>query len=199
MRFFGVLLLLALFTGSTFSVSAQQMEITTVNETPREKAAAELLRAFMTANNLNPWKFTHRVQIDSRAIPHSHPVLTLHTRHMDKGEADLLLATYLHEQLHWHLVQNQNAMESAMEELQRLFPGAPADFPEGGGSEQSTYLHLLVCYLEMDAVSQLLSEQRTQAILEFWKSDHYTWVYRQVEERGAEIEAVIAKYGLEVN
>ena len=191
------LLLLSLCLPLT--VSAQGVEITTVNETPREKGAAKLLEAFMMANNLHRWKFTDKVQIDSRAIPHSHPVLTLHTRHMDKGKADLLLATYLHEQLHWHLHQNEAATDDAIEALRDLFPGVPVGFPEGARDERSTYLHLLVCYLEMDAVSQLLSPQRTQAILDFWKSDHYTWVYQQVEERGDEIEAVIAKFGLQVD
>lgn len=192
-----LLLLLSLFL--PLMASAQAVEITTVNETPREKAAAELLNAFMWANDLSPWKFTDKVQIDSRAIPHSHPVLTLHTRHMDKGEADLLLATYLHEQLHWHLTQQDAATDQAISELKRLFPQVPVGFPEGGKSVQSTYLHLLVCYLEMDAVSQLLSEERTLAILEFWKNDHYTWIYQQVEERGDEIGAVVAKFGLEVH
>jgi hypothetical protein len=39
--------------------------------------------------------------IKERAIPHSHPVLTLNTRNLDSD--DQLLSAFLHEQLHWYL------------------------------------------------------------------------------------------------
>jgi hypothetical protein len=32
--------------------------------------------------------------------------------------------------------------------------------------------------------------------MEFWTTDHYTWIYRQVLDRGDEIRAVLRKYKL---
>lgn len=66
--------------------------------------------------------------IDANAIPSSHPVLTLHTRHLDSG--DLLLATFLHEQLHWYLMScPDERMEPAFEGLRARFPNAPVGHP----------------------------------------------------------------------
>jgi hypothetical protein len=96
--------------------------------------------------------------IDERAIPHSHPVLTLHTRHLQDDE--LFLSTFVHEQFHWFLVQNEKDRDDAIKELRALFPTVPSRGPEGAQDENSTYLHLLDCYLEYRAVQQLLGELR---------------------------------------
>ncbi|MEO7000626.1 MAG: hypothetical protein ABI068_02350 [Ktedonobacterales bacterium] len=47
--------------------------------------------------DLSRWRFTSAIEIDQQTIPHSHPTLTLHARHLD--DDGLLLATYLHEQV----------------------------------------------------------------------------------------------------
>jgi hypothetical protein len=54
---------------------------------------------FLDKYDLTPWLFTRAVVIDDDATPHSHPVLTLHTRHL--RDDLLLLSTFIHEQSHW--------------------------------------------------------------------------------------------------
>lgn len=68
-----------------------------------ETRTAEQLQRLLDRDDLHPWQFTDAVIIDEAAIPHSHPVLTLRTRHLDDDR--LLLATYLHEQFHWFIWQ----------------------------------------------------------------------------------------------
>ena len=138
--------------------------------------------------------FTRAIQIDESAIPHSHPVLTLHTRHLK--DDDLLLSTFVHEQLHWFLVQNEKETQEAMKELRLLFPKVPVGFPEGSENDESTYLHLLVNYLEYQADKELLGELRARQVMEFWSTDHYTWIYRTVLERGRDIGNILLKHGL---
>ncbi|HTI42964.1 MAG TPA: hypothetical protein VL693_14150 [Vicinamibacterales bacterium] len=70
-----------------------------------------------------PWLFTRRVLIDERAIPHSHPVLTV--GYGDHDDDNLLLSNFVHEQLHWWLVAHQAATDAAIVELRQLFPGMP--------------------------------------------------------------------------
>ena len=36
----------------------------------------------------------------------------------------------------------------------------------------------------------------TRSIMDFWATDHYTWVYRMVLDRSGEIGKVISKYKL---
>ncbi|WP_448565420.1 hypothetical protein [Thalassotalea ganghwensis] len=172
------------------------IEITTENATKSELATVELLKALRASHDTNKWEFIDKVHINEKAIPHSHPLLTLHTRHTSKAHKDFLLSTYLHEQIHWHISKNEEKTKSAIEELKTIFKDVPNSFPEGAGNEFSTYLHLLVCFLEMEAISELLSAQRVKAVMSFWQQDHYTWVYRQVEQKNSEIKKVLDNHGL---
>jgi hypothetical protein len=42
------------------------------------------LERLLKQYDLSKWIFTRKVIIDQGEIPHSHPVLTLHTRHLGK-------------------------------------------------------------------------------------------------------------------
>ena len=172
------------------------IEFTTESSDKRELDTIKLLQALMQSHDTTKWTFTNKVHIKVKTIPHSHPILTLHTRHTTREQKDLLLSTYLHEQIHWHMDNNQQKTEAAINELRTLFRDVPVGYPEGARDEYSTYLHLLVCYLELDAVSQLLSEARVQAVSHFWKQDHYTWIYHQIDIKHAEIASIIKKHGL---
>jgi hypothetical protein len=156
-----------------------------------EAQTREQLQRLLRTYDLSQWTFTKSIVIDERAIPHSHPVLTLSTRHLRDDE--LLLSTVVHEQLHWFLVQRQKDTDAAIKELRTMFPTVPARPPEGAQDDQSTYLHLLVCYLEYRADQRLLGELKTRQVMEFWATDHYTWVYRTVLERTRDIAAILTK------
>lgn len=127
--------------------------------------------------------------IDERAIPFSHPVLTLHTRHAK--DDDLLLSTFIHEQFHWFLANRPEATELAIADLRKLFPTVPAGGTAGARDEYSTYLHLLVCYLEQQADVRLLGELKTKQVMELWASDHYTWVYQTILSRGRDVGKIL--------
>jgi hypothetical protein len=132
--------------------------------------------------------------IDETAIPFSHPVLTLHTRHIK--DDDLLLATFIHEQAHWWAGNNNDATRAAIAELRSIFPKVPAGPPEGAANENSSYLHLVVCYLEYRGIRDLLGELRAKQVMEFWAGDHYTWIYRNVLERSRDVGEILLKHKL---
>ncbi len=178
--------------------AAEAIEITTENSEKSELATVVLLQALRKSHDTNKWEFTDKVHINKRSIPHSHPILTLHTRHTSRKQTDQLLSTYIHEQIHWHLNYNIDKTNAAIEELKTIFKAVPFGFPEGARDESSTYLHLIVCYLELEAIRELLSEKRVNKVTNFWLQDHYTWIYRQVIEKRQVVEYVVLKYGLKI-
>ena len=157
--------------------------------TPDEARTRDQLQRILATYDLSPWIYTKSIVIDERAIPFSHPVLTLHTRHAKDDE--LLLSTFLHEQLHWFLAERREATEQAVADLRKLFPSVPAGGIAGAGDEYSTYLHLLVCYLEQQADLRVLGELKTKQIIDFWATDHYTWVYQTVIARSRDIGQIM--------
>ncbi len=177
--------LLALLLGSCAS-TATPVALSTAHDRPDERATARALERMLTERDLSRWRYTDRVVIDEDAIPHSHPVLTLHTRHL--GDDDMLLATYLHEQIHWRLEAAPDALERALAPLRVRYPEPPVGFPEGARDRESSHLHLVVCQLERDALSALLGEGAARAVLA--RQDHYTWIYARVLEDPAVADAV---------
>jgi hypothetical protein len=169
------------------------LEISLKHDDQRERQTRQQLQRLLSTYDLSNWTFTRKVIIESGfdIIPHSHPVLTLSTRHLKDDE--LLLSTFVHEQLHWYLTQNDKETEDAYKELKSMFPKVPVGFPEGARDEESTYKHILVCYLEYQGVKQLLGELKARQVMEFWAVDHYTWIYKTVLEREREIGALMRK------
>jgi hypothetical protein len=161
-----------------------------------ERQTRDQLQGLLRTYDISQWIFTKSILIDDTATPHSHPVLTLSTRHIKDDE--LLLSTFIHEQFHWWTSRNDNfdATRQSITELRQLFPKVPAGAPEGAADENSTYLHLVVCYLEYRAVRELLGELKARQIMEFWANDHYTWIYKTVLERPRDIGSILFKYKL---
>ncbi|HZU13932.1 MAG TPA: hypothetical protein VFB58_13910 [Chloroflexota bacterium] len=142
-----------------------------------------------------PFEFTDEAVIDETAIPHSHPVLTLHTRHRDDDL--LLLSTYLHEQLHWFLTQQpDDRLEPVLAALTARYPNPPIGFPAGSDSSLGDYFHYLICRLEYLCLRHLAGEDAAERAIAFWQLDHYTEIYRTVMEDGEFLDALLREHDL---
>src|SRR5262249_30147279 len=130
-----------------YSQSALTIELKQNSQT--EQQTKDQLERLLRTYDIKQWIFTKSILIDDNAIPHSHPVLTLSTRHIKDDE--LLLSTFVHEQFHWWASGNNEATQKSIAELRGMFPKVPVGAPEGAVDENSTYLHLVVCYLEYRA------------------------------------------------
>jgi lysophospholipase L1-like esterase len=161
-----------------------------------ERRTEEQLQRLLSVYDLRRYTFTRRVLIDERSIPHSHPVLTLHTRHLNSD--DQLLSTYVHEQLHWYLDQHLEQTRAAESDLRKIYTKVPVGFPDGSDDEEGTYLHLITCYLEMQADRDLMGPERTIAVMNFWAGDHYRWVYKTVMQDESTIRKVVEQEKLEI-
>lgn len=158
-------------------VSAQSdLEIRLAHGDDAERETAEALRRLVAEHDLRDWVVTSEVLIERGEIPHSHPVLTLHTRHLDDDTA--LLATFLHEQFHWYVNERAERRDAAIAAFREIWPDVPVGNGEGARSERSTYLHLVVCDLEYQAVALLFGEDAARETL--GANTHYRWIYDRV-------------------
>ena len=156
-----------------------------------EESTRVQLRRLVDQFDIERWLFTDEVLIDDgQRIPHSHPVLTLNSGYLDDDLSQL--ATFLHEQFHWYAAERQGQVDSAIAEFRELFPDVPSG-RAGARDEYSTYLHLIICDLELAAMQKLVGDSRARGTLSRWQ--HYTWIYEQVLNNPA-VRAVNEKNGL---
>jgi hypothetical protein len=188
------LLLCVLSAPSIQAAEVPVVSITTAHQGEFEKRTAAQLERLLKTHDASDWAFTRTVVIDETDIPHSHPVLTLHARHLKDDE--LLLSTYLHEQLHWFLSERPKEMRAAVADLRRLYPRIPVGFPQGSSDEAGNYEHLIVAYLEYQADQALLGALKAHQVMQFWSDDHYTWIYRTLLKDASKIGAIVRKHGL---
>jgi len=127
----GVLLTLIILLLGITSYAQDKIEISLKNSSRQESQTRDQLQRLVKTYDLAMWIFTKSILIDEKAIPHSHPTLTLNTRYLK--DDDLLLSTFVHEQLHWFLVQRDKETKEAMKDLRVLFPKVPAGLPDGAG------------------------------------------------------------------
>jgi hypothetical protein len=164
-----------------FAGTLQAQDTARVTIRPEHNSQAEALMAreldsLLVKYDLEPWILTRAVLIDERSIPHSHPVLTLHTRHI--GDEIMLLSTFLHEQLHWLEEARPETFRTAMREFRDMFPDVPASNAGGASDDASTYRHLLVCDMELQAMTALVGQSRARETLS--RITHYQWIYDKV-------------------
>jgi hypothetical protein len=192
MRHLGFALIVTMLSNT--AAGQRDVSIATAHDSEGENRTRAQLARLLSAYDLDKWIFTTAVIIDERATPHSHPVLTLHTRHTDN---DLhLLSTFVHEEIHWHLVAKRDQTQAAISEVMKVFPSAPTGGAEGARDAESTYLHLIVNYLEFQAMKELVGDRQAKEVFDFWTTDHYTWIYRTVLSDEEKLAEVVTKNGL---
>jgi hypothetical protein len=176
------------------SAAAVDLQISLAHDSERERQTQAQLERLVQAYDVLPWTYTRKILIDETEIPHSHPVLTLHARHLK--DDDLLLSTYVHEQTHRMLDEHSAEHAAAVRALRRLYPHIPIGFPEGSDSAEVNYDHLIIVYTEYRADQRLMGELRARAVMEFFAHDHYRWLYREILRDPEKVGRVIKASGL---
>jgi len=190
-RMFAVCIMALQCTVAAAVAQSPEIEIILTADNAAQRAARDQLRRILDQYDLKSWYFTRQVRIVEQETPHSHPVLTLNTGSLDDDAAQL--ATFLHEQLHWRVDElNDPKAKAAIEEFRTIYPNAPGR--EGGGarSQFSTYLHLIVCDMELQSLSRTFGESKARAVLAAWK--HYPWIYGKVLN-DPQVREVTRKHG----
>ncbi|MGH2511028.1 MAG: hypothetical protein ACRDHZ_27005 [Ktedonobacteraceae bacterium] len=107
-----------------------------------------------------------------------------------------LIATYIHEQLHWFclLVEKAESSYAAIDVFRQMYPLLPIGFPDGCKSELSNYLHVQVNYLEYLGLIELFGPEVARQIIE--RKTYYRKIYELVLGEAERIGEVMAHHGL---
>jgi len=170
------------------------VEVTLAHGTDDEVRTREQLLRILGTHDVARWMLTRQVIIDRESIPHSHPVLTLHTRHLNDDL--LLLSTFIHEQAHWHAEAHEAELATAVSQLRALIPGLPVGYPDGAVTDVSSYEHLVIIALEENGLRQLIGELATRQVMAFWSTDHYRALYQYVLSNGPRVREIMRTNGL---
>lgn len=164
------------------------------------KAEADRIHALLNAlrrrHDLTRYEYTRVVRIVPGGDTFAHPILTLGNRFA--GSEDQLLATYLHEQMHWYLwllfTPQVDPIGPFMDELVRRYPHAPTSLPDGARNYEATYVHLVVNWLEIAALSEFIGRERAVALAQAQTS--YRWIYRTVLQDWELLQALFTEHEL---
>ena len=156
------------------------------------EAARDLLLDLRRRYDLSKWEYTDRIRIAPFERPHSHPVLTLNSRYVLQAEPneDAFLCCYLHEQIHWGLsLHRMNEVAIAVERFGKAYPDAHTGPPETAADRYSTYLHLAVNWLEIEAAAGFIGRPRAESVAR--ASAHYKWIYARAMDDSRQIEDIL--------
>lgn len=188
-----ILFILFLMSTQVSMAQNQTMKIGTKSGSKWEEGIAKRMKTLLERHDLSKWYFTDTMVVEDDVIPHSHPVLTISTR---KQSNDDLLSVFLHEQIHWHGDAMDDAVKAAIKDFKVFYPEVPVGRPDGAKNEFSSYLHLIVCYLEYKGMVELVGEERAKATME--GMNHYKWIYRQVLDHTDRLAKIVKKHGLDL-
>jgi hypothetical protein len=168
-------------------------------------AAKRQLQRILSTYDLDPWILTRDVRIKPGVDPHSRPILTLNTDYLDDDHTQLSI--FVHEQAHWLPREKRVAAVNDLQALYPDIPGVPIENENYAGTEDATYHHLIVGWTELDALTELLGEERARQILRAKIKNavekpyvaaerSYIWYNNRVLEDTQEIGAILAKHDL---
>jgi hypothetical protein len=178
-------------------MTADEPEITIDLATARRGAerVRHMLLDLRTRFDLAPYEYCRQIRIAPTEIPYSHPQITLNSW----VEDDLgLLSMYLHEQMHWYVTWYSHAhaaqWRALFEKLRQQYPDPPAAGAGGANDAFSTFLHLIVNWLEIDTVSRFIDRDRVAGHV--GSLHFYRWIYRTVIDDYAWLETLYREHAL---
>jgi hypothetical protein len=178
--------------GSVPALPAAGVDVRPVHGSEREIAAAAALREVLAEHDLRRWMFTDLVLVDEEIRGgFSHP-LTISPGMLLRRPAGAL-AAFLHEQLHW---LDCPGIDDATTEASERWPDPPPP-PAGCRDAESTWLHVTICALEYQSLSDVLGPPAAAA--ELAQRLHYGWVYRQILDDPAWFSSFLARHDIRVS
>ena len=189
-------LILGALLSSAFAADppAGKIDIQLQHHSMREMQEKSELESLFKKHDLAKYTFTRQIVIEERAMNHAFPVLTLNVFYL--GSDDELLSSFLHEQLHWYLREHPNQMQQTMAEVKKLYPKVKVGLPDSADTEESTYNHLVDCYLEIQADRQVIGPERTDRVIKH--KPWYTWIYKTINHDEKAIAAIVTENHLDI-
>lgn len=163
----------------------RKIDIILKNNSNTEKNAKKQLLSLLKKYDLSKYILTDKVIIEDRVIPHSHPVLTLNTRH--NLNLDRFLSVFIHENLHWIETIERSKFNLALYDLKKEFK-----YPENCSTKEiSFFRHLIICYLELKADIDILGKTKAYNLAK--TADIYRDIWVIILRNEKIIETVLKK------
>ncbi len=199
MKFHLVILLILIMSCTTLTpkkspAPGPRLTVTEINPNKWTGLTRQNLDHLVKIFPLAPMFFTTDIHIQPQSVPTSHPILTLNTRYAENP--NLLLASFLHYELHWWLERKSKEFQLAQADLKSLFFPLPA--VAISKSEKDTFQHLIICFLEYEALIHYLNLKEANKILKdlIYKEKIHPWIYKQAYKNYEEIKFIVKKYEL---
>jgi hypothetical protein len=158
-------------------------------------AVREMLIALSTKYALDPYEYCKEVCIAPGVLPYSHPVIRLNTALLTETA---LLATYIHEQMHWYVTwyshKHTDQWRAVWAALEQRYPDPPIGRGEGADTLFSTHLHLIVNWLEIEALGSLIGAQAAKEHVA--NLHYYRWIYASVIRDWQALRGLYTSYQL---
>ena len=158
-------------------------------------AVREMLIALRTKYALGPYEYCKEVSIAPGLLPYSHPVIRLNTALLTETA---LLACYIHEQMHWYVTwyshKHTDQWRVVWTALEQRYPDPPIGRGEGADTLASTHLHLIVNWLEIEALSCLIGAEAARAHVA--NLHYYRWIYASVIRDWEALKGLYASHHL---
>lgn len=131
--------------------------------------------------HLEPFLYTKKIKIQSKARNQFHPVIVLNTLHAE--EPHKLLGHWLHEEFHWWILKNDKNFLKALGQLKRNLPG----------KQKKDYLELAVCYLEFQSLIHFLEQKEARGIIRnsIQKERTHPWAYKNALAQSKMIKKIL--------
>jgi hypothetical protein len=176
-------------------------KITLLNETATERQTKVRLEQILLKyqSKLSNWIFREEIFIQDEGYSHSHPDLTFTSNQLLSRDDNEILSIFVHENLHCFFDLRADAYRSVMNEVRQRYPKVPVarvnGVHVGAHDEESSYIHIVVCFLEHFALRNIIG--RSQADQTLAKHDYYTGIYEIVRNDFEYLKGVIIeKYDL---
>ena len=85
---------------------------------------------------------------------------------------------------------------AAVTDLKKTYPGLPVGGRDGAMDEYSSYLHVVVCYVEWQKMTTLVGADSARKLMEYLATDHYRAIYRFVLDHESELAEVVKRHEL---
>ena len=135
--------------------------------------------------NLKAFSYQRNIIIDSNKKEHKYNLedttIVLGTDYVESPQK--LLAVWLHEEFHWWARIHEKELIPALKTLKKYYPK----------TSQSGRLHLLISYLEFEALRFYLEEKEARSIInsKLKKDRAFKWTYQQVLKRSRLFKKVL--------
>lgn len=142
--------------------------------------------------DLSSFLYTKKIVIDPTVKETRwRPNIVLNTRFKDHPHR--LLGQLIHEELHWWMRDHKQNVQVAIPELKSTFRGSPRI--RGSRDPDSTYRHLLICWMEFRALAKYFGEEEAADVLKHSvKEKRFPWIYGKILKDHRKIEKIVRKY-----